>query len=99
MLRIIKVTGNSLSPFFLPGDYVIAWRSLRRFNRLSPGDHAVFFHHDFGLLIKRVVHNDPSGRFIEAEGNLPDSLSAKQIGDIPYENIVGKVILRIPSGS
>ena len=95
MIKIIKVTGSSLSPFFLPGEYVIVWRAPRKYKTLSPGDYVVFNHDQFGLLIKKVILNDPSGNYIEAEGIHPDSLSSQKIGKIPYSDIIGKVINRI----
>ena len=95
MLKIIKVTGNSLSPFFLPGEYAIIWHSNRSIRNLSPGDYVVFDHDQYGMLIKKVVRNKPVDSFIEAEGIHPDSLSGQEIGKIPYQNIVGKVIRRI----
>ena len=97
MIKIIKVTGNSLSPFFLPEDYVLVWRAPERFKHLSPGDFVVFEHDQYGLLIKRVARNDPRDKYIEAEGIHPDSLSLHKIGRIPYESIIGKVFRKIQS--
>jgi signal peptidase I len=99
MIKIVKVTGTSLSPFFLPGEYVLVLRVPSRFNKLSPGDYAVFTHDDYGLLIKRIINNYPSEKLIEAEGNIPASVSAQEIGKIPYDDIVGKVIHRISGSS
>jgi phage repressor protein C with HTH and peptisase S24 domain len=95
MIKIIKVTGNSLSPFFLPGEYAVLWHSTRSIRKLSPGDFVVFDHDQYGMLIKKVVSNNPPGSLIEAEGIHPDSLSKQDIGKIPYENIIGKVLRRI----
>jgi phage repressor protein C with HTH and peptisase S24 domain len=95
MIRIIKVTGNSLSPFFLPGEYILVWRSPRKFKNLSQGDFVVFNHSQFGLLIKKVALNNPGKKYIETEGIHPESLSKQKIGKIPYSNIIGKVIQRI----
>ena len=95
MIKIIKVTGSSLSPFFLSGEYVLVWRASRNFKAISPGDYVVFNHSQFGLLIKKVILNDPLGKYIETEGIHPDSLSAQKIGKIPYTDIVGKVLKRI----
>ena len=92
MLKIIKVTGNSLSPFFFPGDFVLIWRSPSLFTKLSSGDYVVFNHEELGLLIKRILHNNPAEEFIEIEGIHPDSISSKKMGRIPYQNIIGKVI-------
>jgi hypothetical protein len=95
MLKIIKVTGNSLSPFFLPGDYVITWRAPRHFKRLAPGDIVVFNHDQYGLLIKKVIQNNPESKLIEVSGIHPASLSTDSMGKIPYTNILGKVLQRI----
>ena len=95
MIKIIKVAGSSLSPFFFPGDFVLIWRAPGRYDKLSPGDFVVFNHIVFGLLIKKITYNDPDYRYIETEGIHPDSLTTQKIGRIPYENIIGKVLLRI----
>ena len=89
------MTGNSLSPFFLPGDYVIILRTPRRFKNLSPGDFVVFNHSEYGRLIKQVIRNNPSGTYIETEGIHPDSISTQEIGRVHYENIIGKVYQKV----
>ena len=94
MIKIIKVTGNSLSPLFFPGDFVLIWRVPGRFNKLSSGDFIVFDHEEFGLLIKRIINNNAAERFIEIEGIHPDSITSKKMGRIPYQNIIGKVFHR-----
>ena len=97
MLKILKVTGNSLSPFFLPGDFILAWRFPRRFPRLSQGDTVVFQHAAYGIMIKRVVSNHPAENYIQVEGTHPESISSEKIGAISYQDIIGKVIRRIPA--
>lgn len=94
MLKIIKVTGNSLSPFFLPGDYVLVWSAPRRFDQLAQGDFIVFDHIEFGRLIKKIVQNDPGQRSIQVEGIHPDSISGQVLGKIFYKDVLGKVIRR-----
>ena len=89
------MTGNSLSPFFFPGDYVMIWTLSSLIKKLSPGDDVVFEHDQYGLLIKRILHNYPVDSYIEVEGINPKSLTSREIGRIPYENIMGKVILSI----
>jgi signal peptidase I len=95
MLKIIKVTGSSLSPFFLPGDFVLIWRAPRRFKNLLPGDFVVFEHDTYGVLIKEVVHNPQIGEYLELRGIHPASVSEEQIGKIPYSKVIGKAIRRI----
>lgn len=96
MLRIIKVTGDSLSPFFLSGDYVIIQRRAGRFSRLGPGDAVVVDHPLLGLLIKNIRRNHPDRKCLELEGSHPDSISTEKMGLVDYQDILGKVILRIP---
>ena len=95
MIKIIKVTGNSLSPFFLPGDYVLVLRAPCLYKHLSPGDFVVFDHSEYGRLIKQVNHNNPSESYIETEGVHPDSLSSVKIGKVHYEDIIGRVFRRV----
>jgi len=92
MIKIVKVTGSSLSPFFLPDDYALIWRAPTRFNRLSPGDFVVFNHAAYGRLIKRILHNDPAEQYIEAAGLHADSITSQRMGKVPYSDIIGKVL-------
>jgi len=99
VLKIIKVTGSSLSPLFFSGEYALIWRAPCRFKNLGPGDLVVFNHAKYGRLIKTVVLNNPTEKFIKAEGIHPASLSAETIGKIPYKQILGKVLRRIRRSS
>ncbi len=51
-MRIIKVRGNSMSPSYHDGDYVLTVRYGRRRPRV--GDDVVFEHPDFGTVLKRI---------------------------------------------
>jgi signal peptidase I len=94
MLKIIKVTGESLSPFFLSGDYVLLRTSSRGYN-LKKGDVVVFNHPQFGRLIKQVQSIEPTARAIRVKGTHPASLDPIQLGSIPFSDIIGKVIWHI----
>ena len=95
MLTIKKVTGNSLSPFFLPGDFVLLYTWFRGFSSLKPGDLVVFTHPEIGQMIKYVKTNDPENAVILMAGTYSDSISSHKLGPIPYTSILGKVILPI----
>jgi phage repressor protein C with HTH and peptisase S24 domain len=95
MLKIIKVTGNSLSPFFLSGDYVLVSTFPRSFKRLHADDSVVFTHPDYGLLIKHVRRNFLDSKKLEVIGSHKDSISSQKLGLIPYSDIIGKVIFHI----
>lgn len=87
------VIGNSLSPFFLPGDFVIILKSLSVFRNLLPGDTVVFTHPVYGQLIKTVLSNDTGIQSVQVKGTHPDSISSAKLGNIPYHQLLGKVIL------
>lgn len=95
MLKILKVTGNSLSPFFLPGDYVLVWRAPTRYPKLNEGDIVVFRHIEYGVMIKRVKKNLPENAALLVEGTHPESISSLKIGEVSYQDIIGKVIRRL----
>jgi phage repressor protein C with HTH and peptisase S24 domain len=92
MLKIIKVTGESLSPFFLPGDYVLISTSSRVYHRIEKDDIIVFHHPDFGRLIKSVFENNQKENNLIVRGIHPNSISSHKMGQVPYKNLEGKVI-------
>ena len=95
MLKIIKVTGTSLSPFFLPGDYVLVSTYRPGYKNFQSGNVVVFHHPEFGLLIKRVHTNYPETKNLKVAGIHDNSISSHKLGLIPYSDLVGKVIFHI----
>jgi len=95
MIKLIKVTGNSLSPSFLDGDYVIIRSRNSRAATYEPGDVVVVNHRELGLIIKQVLHNHPDLESLELMGTHPASISAKKIGLVPYHSVLGKVLFHI----
>jgi len=95
MIKIVKVTGKSLSPFFLPGDYVITGNSPFLFGEICVGDTIVFPHPLYGLTIKNVRTVDSENQQILVEGNHSLSLTSAQIGPIKLSTIFGKVLFHI----
>lgn len=95
MLKIIKVTGSSLSPFFLSGDYVLVSTYRQSFKSLQIGDSVVFNHPEYGRLIKRIRTNNPDSKCLEVSGVHEDSISSHKLGLISYSKLIGKVIFHI----
>ena len=95
MLKIIKVTGNSLSPFFLPGDYVLVSTYRPGYKNLQAGTVVVFHHSKIGRLIKRVHTNYPLTENLKVAGSHENSISSHKLGLIPYSDLIGKVIFHI----
>jgi signal peptidase I len=92
MLSIFKVTGSSLSPSFLPGDYVLLVHPRYPFQRLSQDDVIVFEHPRFGRMIKKVTSINRELGTVKVEGTNPDSISSDQIGPVQISDVSGKVI-------
>ncbi len=93
MLRILRVSGESLAPGYHDGDYVLV-RSVRR-RSIKPGDVVVFRHHSYGLMMKQVERIDAGGKEFHVVGTQPGSLDSRQLGPISGDLIVGKVIWHI----
>lgn len=95
MFKVIKVTGNSLSPFFLPGDYVVTLTCRWLLRNLSAGDVIVFRHPEYGQMVKKVNGTNQKTGTISVRGVHPESLDSRQFGPISSDNVIGKVIWHI----
>ena len=73
MFQILKVTGESLSPFFVQGDYVLVIKIPFVLRRLKPGDVIVFRHPAYGVMIKRLERFFDDGEELFVLGSHPDS--------------------------
>jgi signal peptidase I len=96
MLKILKISGDSMSPDFLDGDFVIIVTAKFLKNRLKVGDNIIFHHKFYGTLIKRISSLDPGTAEYYVEGTRTDSLDSRRLGTIRGENITGKVIAHFP---
>lgn len=95
MFKLIKVTGESLSPDYLEGDYVlITWLPFFLDN-IRVGDTIVFRHPEYGTLIKRVaeISSDRSAYFVI--GSHQNSLDSRHFGPLSRGQLYGKVIWHI----
>ncbi len=92
MLKIIRVTGESLSPDYQEGDFVLLATSPLLY-RIKPGDVIVFEHAQFGSLIKRVTQALPDEVYVA--GTHERSLDSSKIGPIEHSSITGKVLWHI----
>lgn len=95
MLRMIKVTGESLSPLFHEGDYVLITTIPFMICKIKPGDTVVFQHPSYGTLIKQVESTALDEGSISVIGTNPDSVDSRRFGPIQREDVVGKVIWHI----
>lgn len=95
MIKITKVTGASLSPLFLPGDYVVALTCHWLAGRISAGDVIIFRHPEHGQMIKKVAAVNREKDIIEVQGTHPASIDSSHFGPIPPETVIGRVIWHI----
>jgi len=89
------VTGNSLSPSFLSGDYVLVRTYWKDHSGYLKGEIVVARHPALGLIIKRVRQDHADTKKLELEGIHPDSISSEKIGLVPYQDVVGKLLFHI----
>ncbi len=92
MFRILRVTGESLSPGYQDGDFVVLATD-PRFYRIRPGEVIVFEHAQYGMLIKRVTHELPEEVYVA--GTHEHSLDSRKLGPIERSSITGKVLWHI----
>ena len=97
MIQVLKVTGESLSPLFLEGDYVLVVKCPIFLYSLKNGDVIVFQHSQYGAMIKRIGSISPESDEIYVMGNHPDSIDSRRFGPIHRKDVVGKVLWRIKS--
>ena len=95
MLQILKVTGESLSPFFVQGDYVLVVKIPFVLRRIKPGDVVVFRHPAYGVMIKRLERFSEDGEELFVLGTHPESNDSRNFGLVPRHWIIGKVTWRI----
>ena len=95
MFRIIKVTGESLSPMIQEGDYVVVVTLPFFLKRIKTGDIIVFDQAVYGKMIKMVASVANDGGEITVVGSHANSVDSRRFGAIPGRAVVGKVIWHI----
>lgn len=99
MLRVIKVTGESLSPEYQEGDYVVVTTIPFFLNRIRAGDIIVFQQSPYGTMVKRVEQVLQEGKQYFVIGAHPQSVDSRQFGPVSKEALIGKLIWHIPKPS
>jgi signal peptidase I len=95
MLRLFRVRGDSLTPEFHNGDFVITSKIPFLFTLPLPGQVVAFRHPAYGLMIKQVTGVDPEARTVEVQGSAPGSVDSREFGPVPLSRLVGRVIAHI----
>jgi len=95
MLKLIRVSGNSLYPEYQSGDFVFIGRIPWLLDRLRPGDTVAFRHPELDLMIKKVEAISADGTQLTVIGTHPLSRDSRHFGPIPREQLVGKVLFHV----
>jgi nickel-type superoxide dismutase maturation protease len=96
MFRLLKVAGDSLTPAYRDGDYILV-SSLPGYQRgLKTGDCIVFRHTDYGILVK-IIERFANGNELFVTGTNPASTDSRTFGAIQRRDLIGKVIWHIPA--
>jgi nickel-type superoxide dismutase maturation protease len=96
MLRIIKVSGDSLDPAISEGDFVLIAKIPFMLNSLKKGDVVIFNHPIYGRLIKQIEWVSADGQALFVIGAHDFSVDSRQFGPISKQLLQGKVIWHIP---
>lgn len=92
MLRLVKVTGDSLYPDYRNGDFVITSKIPVRFGALKVGDVVVLVRQPYGLLIKRIERVEAQGKRFFVLGTQLHSVDSREFGLVDRGDILGKVL-------
>jgi signal peptidase I len=95
MFQFLKVTGESLSPLYQEGDFVLIIKIPFLFKLLRRGDVVVFRQPSYGILIKWVEGVSSARREITVIGAHANSIDSRSFGPISQADIIGKVVWHI----
>ncbi len=94
MLRLFKIRGDSLSPEYAQGDFVLVSKIPLLISPPAPGMVIAFRQPGYGLLIKRIESITTDG-CLSVTGTHPDSLDSRTFGPVRPKDIIGRVIWHI----
>jgi signal peptidase I len=95
MFRLIKVAGDSLSPEYNDGDFVLIAKIPVFLLKIRVGDIVVFTLPYYGQLIKKIESISGDEDQIFVIGFHENSVDSRQFGPISKKDINGKVIWHI----
>lgn len=92
MLRLFKISGNSLFPLYKDGERVLC-RKVFKNTKIKVDDTVVFEKNSYGMMIKQVRHVDNKRYFVE--GTEPMSIDSRNFGTLLQEEIKYKVLFKV----
>ena len=98
MIRIYKITGNSMYPEYCDKDYLIVFTLFKK-QFIKNNQNIVFIHSRLGLIIKKIVSIDYLNKTFCVKGNNNQSISSEMLGIINFSQIKGVPLLHIKNNS
>jgi len=95
MLRLLKVSGNSMLPVYQDGDFVLVSKIPYLFGPVKQGDIIAFRHELYGTMIKKVKSVSPHKDEIYVTGTQEHSVDSNRFGPITRPDVIGKVLWHI----
>ena len=89
MFKILRVQGESMTPEYQDGDFVLIFKS----KQPKLGDVIVFYNQFYGTLIKRIEKITEQGIYVIGTGE--NSLDSRRLGPVSPDKVQGKVIWHI----
>ena len=90
MLKLFKVSGDSLFPFLKDGNRVVA-RKIFKNTKIATGDFVVFYKPEYGLMIKQVKRIVQGQSFVQ--GTDAFSVDSRDFGTVKFCSLRYKVLL------
>ncbi len=94
MPKLLKIVGDSLTPGYQHGDFVLVSKIPFLLHPPSPGDVIAFHQPGYGLLIKLIQSVNADGEFYVI-GTQPESIDSRVFGAVRQKDMIGKVVWHI----
>ena len=91
MFQVLRIRGESMSPEYQSGDFVLLMKFFR--GKIRIGDIIVFENKMYGTLIKCVEKVTDEGIYVVGTGE--NSLDSRRLGPVKPDAVQGKVIWHI----
>lgn len=91
-MRILLVSGDSLSPEYRDGDYVLISKAPFFFNNVRRGDVIAFHNAEYGLMIKKIESISEDAMWFSVKGTHPLSIDSRHFGPVHRTNVLGSVV-------
>ena len=88
MIKLFKIEGDSLYPFFKNGQRVLCIKTFKLV-KLNVGDFVVFYKKEYGLMVKKIKYIYQDNVYLE--GTTPMSIDSRNFGTVSLSEIKYKL--------